>query len=92
MTEVEYGQFARGFTAEQAKLKASPNDMAGAINAGVAASGLSNTDYITVRQKVAMYAPYARANKVDQISNVLSAQDMAVLNAHRSEIVQMMTP
>jgi len=90
MTEAEFGQFTHGFTAEQARLKTNSGDMAGALDAGVTASGLSKVEYITVRQKVLMYAPYAKANKNDQLGKVLSAQDLAVLNAHKSEIIQMM--
>jgi hypothetical protein len=89
MTDAEFGQFAQGFAAEQARLKTNPGDMAGALAAGEAASGLSKVDYITVRQKVMMYAPYAKANKTDQIGRLFSAQDLTVLNAHKSEIIQM---
>jgi DNA-binding protein HU-beta len=89
MTDAEFGQFAQGFAAEQARLKTNAGDMAGALAAGEAASGLSKVDYITVRQKVMMYAPYAKANKTDQIGRLFSAQDLTVLNAHKSEIIQM---
>jgi hypothetical protein len=92
MTEAEYGQFSRGFAAEQATLKTTPGDMAGALKAGVAASGLNNNDYLMVRQEAMMYAQFARANKTDQAASLFSAQDLAVLNAHKSEIIQRMAP
>jgi len=92
MTEAEYGQFSRGFAAEQAKLKTAPGDMAGALNAGIAASGLNRNDYVMVRQEVMMYGQVARANKTDQAGSLFSAQDLAVLNAHKSEIIQRTAP
>ena len=91
ITEAVYSGFARGFSAEKAHLQTSPADGSGAVNAAVAASGMSNVEYGSIRTRLTIYAAYAKSNKTPDVSSIFPAADIAVLNAHKNDIVQMMS-
>ena len=84
-----FSQFMRGVSAENAYRKSKPNDQSGALNAALTASGLSKADFATVQSKVDVYGTYASKNKEASLGAIFTAGDMTVLNAHKSDIVQL---
>jgi hypothetical protein len=92
VTEPLFAQFMRGRAAQSAHLKAKPGDDAGAMDEAVAASGLSKQDYASVNSRATMYGTFASKSKEGQLGGVLDAGDLAVFNAHKSEIVRLVQP
>ena len=92
ITEPVYAQFARGAAVQRALLKANPKDQAGALAAALSASGLNKTDYSILRSRVGLYYAYAQSNTLENAAGVISAPELAVLNAHKSDVLQLMQP
>lgn len=89
LTEAVFSQFMRGAAAENSYRKSKPNDAQGALNAAVAASGLSKADFASVQTKVTMYGAYASQNRETSLNGMFTAGDLTVLNAHKSDIAQL---
>ncbi|MEO7102912.1 MAG: hypothetical protein ABI311_05850 [Gemmatimonadaceae bacterium] len=92
ITEPTYAQFARGAAVQRALLKANPNDQAGALAAALSASGLNKTDYAVLRSRVAAYYAFAQSNTLANATGVISAPELTVLNAHKTDVLQLMQP
>jgi hypothetical protein len=92
ITEPVYGQFARGAAVQRALLKANPKDQAGALAAALSASGLNNADYSVLRSRAGLYYAYAQSNTLANATGVISAPELAVLNAHKADVLQLMQP
>jgi hypothetical protein len=92
ITESVFTQFARGLSAQNAHLKSKPGDAIGAMNDGIAASGLSEAEYASVDSRVMMYGGLANKNQEAQANRILDVGDLTVLNAHKSQIIQLLQP
>jgi|GEM_PF-2358702 len=92
ITEPVYAEFARGAAVQQALLKANPKDQAGALTAAVSASGLTKADYAVLRSRVGLYYALAQSNALANATGVISAPELAVLNAHQADVMQLMQP
>ncbi|HEY5086572.1 MAG TPA: hypothetical protein VII66_04350 [Gemmatimonadaceae bacterium] len=91
ITEPVYGQFTRGAAVQKALLKSNPRDAPGALSAAVSASGLTKADYSSVQNRVMLYNAYSSSNNIAKLNSPsLTAADIAVLNAHKSDIAQLM--
>jgi hypothetical protein len=87
-----YGQFARGAAVQRALLKANPKDQASALAAALSASGLNKADYSALRSRVGLYYAFAQSNTLANATGVISAPELAVLNAHKADVLQLMQP
>jgi hypothetical protein len=91
VTEAVYAQFTRGFAVEKALRKANPKDAGNALSTGVTTSGLSQSDYTAVKTKLTVYYGFA-LGKQKVNTPLLTTQEVAVLDTHKDDVVQLMGP